>query len=333
MSLKRVVLPGLFGVLLSGGSALAASSPFGVGLMEQAPTGPLAFLLTWQSIFYQVMMAAFRPISEGSYSGSGLLIGASFIYGIFHAAGPGHGKAVISTYVLANRETLKRGVLLSFISALLQAVTAVALVSIGNFVLGLTALAMTDAARGFELAAYAMVVALGVYMVFGKVVRPLVMWRRHDPAFYDEVPACCDFHRLNGLGAELSPQVSPVPAGASRFRAEACAPQPPANPLRRAAVALISVGLRPCTGALFVLVLALNRKVFVAGILAVLAMSFGTALTVAALAFLAVSARSTAHKLSGRSSERLAVITRVLEGLAAIIVLVFGVAMFSWSLS
>ena len=54
----------------------------------------------------------------------------SFLYGIFHAAGPGHGKAVISSYMVANEETWRRGVVLSFASALLQALVAVVLVGI-----------------------------------------------------------------------------------------------------------------------------------------------------------------------------------------------------------
>ena len=62
------------------------------------------------------------------------LLGLSFLYGIFHAAGPGHGKAVISSYLVANEETWRRGVVLSFASALLQAIVAVALVGIAVLV-------------------------------------------------------------------------------------------------------------------------------------------------------------------------------------------------------
>ena len=54
------------------------------------------------------------------------LLAISFAYGIFHAAGPGHGKAVISSYLVANQETARRGIVLSFASALMQALVAVA---------------------------------------------------------------------------------------------------------------------------------------------------------------------------------------------------------------
>jgi ABC-type nickel/cobalt efflux system permease component RcnA len=59
-----------------------------------------------------------------------LLAGISFLYGVVHAAGPGHGKAVISSYVLADGRTVRRGVLLSFLAAGVQALSAVALVGV-----------------------------------------------------------------------------------------------------------------------------------------------------------------------------------------------------------
>jgi nickel/cobalt exporter len=55
-----------------------------------------------------------------------ILVAVSFLYGVFHAAGPGHGKAVISSYVLANGATVRRGITLSFLAAIVQAITAAA---------------------------------------------------------------------------------------------------------------------------------------------------------------------------------------------------------------
>ena len=60
------------------------------------------------------------------------LFGISFLYGVFHAAGPGHGKAVISSYLFANNETWRRGVVLSCASAMLQALVAILLVGIAS---------------------------------------------------------------------------------------------------------------------------------------------------------------------------------------------------------
>ena len=57
------------------------------------------------------------------------LMGLSFGYGVFHAAGPGHGKAVISAWLLATENELRRGIAIAFMSALVQALTAIAIVS------------------------------------------------------------------------------------------------------------------------------------------------------------------------------------------------------------
>ena len=70
------------------------------------------------------MTGALKDMRENPWAAS-TLVGLSFAYGVFHAAGPGHGKAVISSYMLANEVALRRGVMLSFVSAFLQAATAI----------------------------------------------------------------------------------------------------------------------------------------------------------------------------------------------------------------
>ena len=95
-------------------------------------------------------------IREAKANGSAAytLIGISFIYGIFHAAGPGHGKAVISSYLVANDETWRRGIALSFAAAILQALTAILIVGIAAVLLGATAKAMGDTVRVVEMVSY-----------------------------------------------------------------------------------------------------------------------------------------------------------------------------------
>ena len=62
------------------------------------------------------------------------LIGLSAAYGVFHAAGPGHGKALIASYMFANERALRRGIVLSFLAAILQALVAIALIGIAALV-------------------------------------------------------------------------------------------------------------------------------------------------------------------------------------------------------
>ncbi|HEV7435490.1 MAG TPA: delayed-early response protein/equilibrative nucleoside transporter, partial [Pseudorhizobium sp.] len=110
-------------------AAAHAQSPFGVGAAEPAfdVGGPLGSFFAWinshQQAFYRSLTNALKAMREDPYALSGL-VALSFAYGIFHAAGPGHGKAVISSYMIANEVELRRGIAISFISALLQGVTA-----------------------------------------------------------------------------------------------------------------------------------------------------------------------------------------------------------------
>ena len=96
------------------------------------------------------------------------LLAISFAYGIFHAAGPGHGKAVISSYLVANQETARRGIVLSFASALLQSLVAVVVVGICAWLLNATAKTMCGAEKGIEIASYALIAAFGARLVWTK---------------------------------------------------------------------------------------------------------------------------------------------------------------------
>jgi nickel/cobalt exporter len=117
----------------------AQASPFGAPRTapQAPPDGIVGWLLAKQSEFYRGLSGAIRAAKKDGSAVWGLFA-LSFAYGVFHAAGPGHGKAVISSYVVANGETWWRGVVLSFASAILQALVAVAIVGIAAVLLGAT---------------------------------------------------------------------------------------------------------------------------------------------------------------------------------------------------
>ena len=96
---------------------------------------------------------------------------------------------------------------------------------------------------------------------------------------------------------------------------------------RRGLAAIFTVGIRPCSGAILVLVFALAQGLFWAGIAATFVMGLGTALTVAAIAVMAVSARGLAQRLSGASEGGGALVMRGVEFGAAGLVLLFGLGL------
>jgi len=325
--------------LLVGGMGVAAAQgahPFGVPESGTGMGGPgwlasfFGQVSVWQSHFYRQLTGAVRAWqAEGGAAWA--LIGLSFAYGVFHALGPGHGKAVISSYVLANRQTARNGALLALASALIQALVAIAMVTVLAVVFNATAATMNQATRWLELASYALVTLLGAWLVWVKAIRPL--WRRRAGPADVPVPA------LKGAAAlrAISVHAAAAPAhGHHHHHDDDCgcghAHVPPPEQVagqmnwRRAGSAILAVGLRPCSGALIVLVFALSQGFFLAGVASALAMGLGTGLTVAALACLAVAAGGAATRLGQRLSSAGAARLRYgVEALAALAVLLLGV--------
>ena len=147
----------------------ALAQPFGVarGAAQPEVGGFAGWILQKQAEFYRMLSGLIRA-AKADGSAAYTLLGISFLYGIFHAAGPGHGKAVISSYLVANDETWRRGVVLSFASAILQAFTAIAIVGIAAAMLGATAKAMGDTVRVIEIVSYALIVLIGLRLLWVK---------------------------------------------------------------------------------------------------------------------------------------------------------------------
>jgi ABC-type nickel/cobalt efflux system permease component RcnA len=307
--------------------ALAQGGPFGIGTPEPggaAWAGPLAPIFaqiaTWQTEFYRQLTDALASLKE-SGGAIWLLAGVSFLYGIFHAAGPGHGKAVITAYLLASGETLKRGIAISFAAALVQAVTAVALVSILAGVLNVTSVTMTETTNLLEIASYALIALVGAWLLWSRL-RP---GRGH---VHEHAGHRNDHARPRELGAAAAIEED------HHHSHHAPDPAAVAQPLtlRSAWAAVLAVGIRPCSGAVIVLVFALSQGLYAAGVASTFVMAAGTAITVSALASLAVFARDFAVRLTG-GGQKLAVVLRLIEILAAGAVLLFGLLLLGGALS
>jgi nickel/cobalt transporter (NicO) family protein len=311
---------------------LLAQNAFGGPRPPAAPQvgGIVGWLLARQSEFYREISAAIRSAkSDGSAVWT--LLGVSFAYGIFHAAGPGHGKAVISSYLVANQETARRGIALSFISALLQALVAVLIVAIGAWLLNVTAKTMCSAESAIEIASYALIAAFGARLVWTKGggfinalqaqprLRVAAVGGHHHHHGHDH-----DHHQHHDHG-HAHDHVHDEHCGHSH------GPEPGelAGPggWRRGLAAVLTVGVRPCSGAILVLVFALANGLFWAGIAATFVMGLGTAITVATIAVLAVSAKDVARRVSSASKGSGVLIMRGIEFGAAGLVLLLGLGL------
>lgn len=307
--------------------ALAQAGPFGVGTPEAGAAVPTSGIFAWvaakQNEFYRGLTAGLKAMRRDPNAGAWLVL-LSFGYGVFHAAGPGHGKAVITSYVLANRETLKRGIVLSMISALVQGLVAIVFVGLAVTVFRLTALQMTDATTAFERTSAAAILWLGLWLAWTKIVAPTIAaWRaaRAAPAVAVETGVVDLAIDATGMSANRAAELCAC--------GQVHAPDPTmlGGPfdLRKALAAIAAVGIRPCTGALIVLVFSFAQGLPFAGMLSVLAMALGTGITVSALAAVAVTARGLALRFAGDDETWSLRVLRGAEILGALIVLAMGV--------
>ncbi|MDH6263117.1 nickel/cobalt transporter [Bradyrhizobium sp. BR13661] len=325
-----------------------AQNPFGAP--KQAPAaepeagGLIGWLLAKQSEFYRQMSSTIRAAkSDGSAVWTLLFI--SFAYGIFHAAGPGHGKAVIASYLVANRETARRGIALSFASALMQSLVAILIVGISAWILNATAKTMCKAEGAIEIASYALIALFGLRLVWVKgrtftralqATQPVPAiagvphdhdhghHHHHDAHDHHDHAHSHDHHHdhAHAHHHHTHDHVHDEHCGHSHGPT----PSELAGPggWRRGFAAILTVGIRPCSGAILVLVFALAQGLFWAGIAATFLMGLGTAITVAAIAVIAVSAKDIAGRLSAGRDGGGALFMRGIELGAAALVLLFG---------
>lgn len=332
------------GLLLAMGvidGAFAQAGPFGTP-RAQAPAAPMGGVLGWifakQAEFYRQFSSLIRAAkADGSAAWS--LFGLSFLYGIFHAAGPGHGKAVISSYIVANHETWMRGVILSFASALLQALVAVAVVGIAAALLSATAATMGRAVNVIEIVSYSLIILIGMRLLWVKgraflallqtLHRPAAVGAAVTPRHHDHPPYHDHAHDHNDDHAHhehVHHHHHAHEEAAAWGHAHAPEPEELAGPggWKRGVSAIVAVGLRPCSGAILVLVFALAQGLFWTGVVSTFIMAVGTAITVALIASIAVAARTWAqHAAEARPGYGMLAMRGIEVG-AAVVIIAFG---------
>ena len=354
---------------------LMGKTPFGVAPAEPGLNLPLPGVLgKMQGWVRQADADFYRDLSQSlaalrtNWTAFWLLGGLSFLYGIIHAAGPGHGKVVIASYMLANEAQVKRGIFLSFVSAMLQSLVAIAFVLVAASLLGMTAMAMAGTANWIGILSYAMIALLGLWLV----LRKLFGWghkHSHDDGDEDEYEAPVansmqslarrhmGTHALAAGGPQLT-SFTAVGAGADAYgrmpghahyghghgddahdhhdhehgHAHVVTPAQLKGSWREQAGVVLVVGMRPCSGALIVLAFAWSQGLLLAGIIAVLLMGLGTAITTGALATIAVGFKGVARRLADADNKVTAALLWWAELLAAGCVMAVGIMMVLASL-
>lgn len=246
-----------------------------------------------QRAFQNVIARALRATRAGEAGAVLTLLGACFAYGLAHAAGPGHGKVLIGGYGMARRVSMWRLSVIALLASLGQAVTAVVLVYAGVMVLNLGREAMVGVTE--EVMAplsYGAIVLIGLWLVV-RGMRKLA-GRKHDHDHHGDGATCSSCGHAHG------PTLAEVEQARGVWDA----------------LALIGgIAIRPCTGALFVLIITWQMGIGGLGIAGAFAMAFGTAMVTIMVGLIAGGLRG--GLLAGmQGSTRFAQTTAAVEILA-----------------
>ncbi|KAA8995717.1 nickel/cobalt transporter [Affinibrenneria salicis] len=284
---------------------LAALIPPAIGFWPQVQLKSII----WQREFHQQMAALLQLVKAQPHQAGLSLLFFSLAYGVLHALGPGHGKVVIATWLATHPSRLKSSLQLTLAASLLQGTVAIALVTLVLTVLHLSSRTLHGSSFWLEKGSFILVAALGAWLclrALRRIVRVVRSLRRRPtpPAIQRLRPMSQTPSLLRAPGHQRDAAGDLVCGCGHRHQ-----PAPDAlerdEGWRTRLMIIVSMGIRPCSGAIMVLLFSKVIGVFGWGAAAALVMSCGTALTISLLAVLVFYSRRLAVRLSRRRAPAL----------------------------
>ena len=240
----------------------------------------------WQKGLHQQMTQLLQQVKTDPRQAGAMLMLFSLVYGVLHALGPGHGKVVITTFLATHPARLTTTLRLTLLASLLQGAVAIGLVTLMLVILQTSSRQLHLSSYWLEKSSYLLVIGLGLWIGARAIKR---LWRQRRPR------AAVTIHRLRaahqhdahcGCGHAHVPSAQQV-AGAVSVKTQL--------------LLVASMGLRPCSGAIMMLLFSRVIGVYLWGVLSAVAMALGTALTISAIGLLVQRSRALAQRLGANS--------------------------------
>lgn len=278
-------------------------------------------VMSWQKSFHLALSSALGEIQSNTWQAGLILLSMSFLYGVFHAVGPGHGKFILTSYLALEQTKLRQALKLSLASSLLQGIVAIVLVSVIVVIFTLSRQQFNLTVKWVEQGSFVLIILLGVYWCYLAIKQWLKPTRKlKSPKIKQIRPIAsgmksaqiCQIHQHDehcGCGHRHLPnqeELQQIQDWKSRL------------------LLVLSIGVRPCSGAILMLFLAYTLDLYFWGVISALAMAVGTGLTLAIFALLVIGARTQAVKLQGiynlaHSTDKLKHYARFLLGITLIV--------------
>ena len=239
----------LFSVLMQAGTLVYAQSPFmskkSSERVSETPAPQHSFLLKitlWQQQLKQKMVALIRQAHTEERIGPLIVVLLiAFGYGVLHAAGPGHGKAVAMSFILSRKASLSDGLLFGVLVALFHGFSGILCVLGLHYILQQSISgSLGTVSRITQMVSFSLIALLGLAIVF-----------KNSYAFVSR---------------------NKIPAGETGNPSKTC--QKSSIPWA------LAVGLVPCPGVVMVMLFCLSMEVFILGLALAVAISLGMAATI-----------------------------------------------------
>ncbi|THB66367.1 MAG: hypothetical protein D6E12_10695 [Desulfovibrio sp.] len=284
---------------------------------------PLMEKINWMQVTLKHKLVTFsRDIHENPLGRSfWLFLGAAFLYGVLHALGPGHGKVYACSYFLSRPSTLFKGLVLGNMSMLFHVLSATIVVLTGYYLLKMAgAVAVEESGPILMTISYAILLIVGLYL-FIRIILDLRSGK---------IAAMADSMTCGPHSHDFPPSASD--SSVDPNAPDASPPEPAANPDKKHDLAdtrsmwatAMAVGVVPCPGASIILIFALSQKLFVAGLLAMLAISLGMGATITLVACSAILFHKTMLAIAGKRRKLFVIIHALLSLTGALAILGLG---------
>ncbi|KAE8177844.1 nickel/cobalt transporter [Photobacterium carnosum] len=234
------------------------------------------------------------------------LAGLSFLYGIFHSLGPGHGKMIVTTYLATNPAKIKASLIMTVVSAFVQAVVAITLVSILLVFFKSSMRQVNDAADQFISYSFMAMLLLGVIVIYRSLKQA---WQLRTALLHhhDHGDNCGCGHKHFANADEINQATS----------------------LREYIVIIFSIGIRPCTGAILVLLFANMVGLYWLGVISAILMAVGTALTTSAIALLTLSGKKIVSRYLATNDRQRTMASIILKLFGGVLLVLLGLLLLN----
>lgn len=276
-------------------------------------------VMEWQKSFNLQLASSMNELGKNQNRAGITLVLVSFLYGVFHAVGPGHGKFILSSYLSFEKTKLNQAMKITFASALVQGLVAISLVTIIVVIFTLSRQYFNVTLKWVERASFSMMILFGLYWCY-QVFRGV---RKSDKPMIRSL-------RLSQNSTEKLPLVTPRHHVHNEYCGCGHKHLPTTDEMKKAAdwksqlMLIFSIGARPCSGAILVLFLSYTLNLYLWGVIAAITMAIGTGSTLTLFAYLVIVARNKAFQisrwyLSAQMNQTLVLILKLIIGMALIL--------------